>query len=309
VPSRDVLDARLLFVTGKGGTGKTTVALALARAAAAGGRRVVLVEVDSHRPTLAAWLGLETAYQPVAAGPGLDVANVTWLDALVDWLTGIVPVQRIVRLILTNRMVHLFLDVTAGSREVVLLARIEALLGRYDQVLVDLPAAGHAVSFLRVPQQSAGLFPSGPLRRTLDGLVDLLARRDTQVVLTSLPEEMVVNETVETWRRIAGFRPPLAIPLVVLNQALPPDPDPRWREEVRLLAARARGDGLAQEVLRAGVWEADREDLTAEALGRLSREVRSRVVTVPLLDALASPLDRVRHVEDLLSAALAEPAP
>ncbi len=305
MPARDVLDARLLFVTGKGGTGKTTVALALARAAAAEGRRVVLVEVDSHRPTLAAWLGIETAYTPVPAGPGLDVANVTWLDALVDWLTGIVPVQRIVRLILTNRMVHLFLDVTPGSREVVLLARIEALLHQYDQVVVDLPATGHAVSLLRVPQQSASLFPTGPLRRTLDGLVVLLARPDTQVVLAALPEEMVVNETIETWQKIAGFRPPLALPLVVLNQALSPDPDPRWREQVRRLAA-LQPEGPAGEVLRAGLWEAEREEITAEALRRLAREVRARVVVVPLLDTLADPLERVGQVEARLVEALAE---
>ncbi|MBN1337034.1 MAG: hypothetical protein JXB39_13835 [Deltaproteobacteria bacterium] len=304
---RDVLDARLLFVTGKGGTGKTTVALALARLAASEGRRVVLVEVDSHRPTLASWLDLETAYGPVPAGPGLDVANVTWLDALVDWLTGIVPVQRIVRLILTNRMVHLFLDVTPGSREVVLLARIEALLGSYDQVVVDLPAAGHAVSFLKVPQQSASLFPSGPLRRTLDGLVLLLSRPDTQVVLTALPEEMVVNETVETWVRLTGFRPSLALPLVVLNKALPPDPDPQWRADVRRVAARHKASHPAGAVLQAGLWEAEREELTADALDRLSREIRARVVLVPLVDELPGPLERVGHVEAVLGAALSDP--
>jgi hypothetical protein len=115
---------------------------------------------------------------------------------------------------------------------------------------------------------------------------------------------MVVNETVETWRKIDGFRPPLALPLVVLNQALPSDPDPRWREEVRRLVARAP-DGPSAEVLRAGLWEADRGELTDVARARLAREVSARVVIVPLLDTLAGPLDRVAYVEALLAHALA----
>jgi hypothetical protein len=240
-------------------------------------------------------------YAPVRVEAGLDVTNVTWMEALVEWLARIVPVQRVVRLILANRMVRLFLDVTPGSREVVVLARVLALREAYDLVVVDLPASGHAVSFLRVAFQSAGLFPGGPLRRTLDEVLEILARPDTHVVLAALPEEMAVNEAIETWQKLASLRPALSLPLVVLNQGLAATTGPAERALLARLAGALDGaPPPAAEVVRAGRWEVEREDLTADAGARIRAACASDLVVVPILDG-RSPIERARIVEACLT--------
>lgn len=309
---REVLQGRLLFVTGKGGTGKTTLAAMLARRSAEAGRRVVLLEVDNQRPSLVEHFHREPGYRPVEVAPGLSIANVTWLEALAEWLGHIVPVQRLAKIILGNRMVRLFLEVTPGSREVVILDRIAEFTEHFDQVIVDLPASGHAVSFLRVPFTAVGLFPAGPLRRTLERVLEILGRPDTHVLLASLPEDMVVNETIETWQKLRATAPGLSLPVVFLNQGLPPVLE--GAEEVlleRMLGALEAGrlegsaGDAAGELARAGRWERARERATAEALARISAETTATPLLIPLLEGAADASARVARVRAVLERAVA----
>ncbi len=299
---RALFAGRLIFVTGKGGTGKTTLALALARVIAGQGRRVLLVEIDNQHPSLTEHCGRAPSYEPVEVEPRLAIANITWFEALKEWLGHIVPVRRVVRLILGNRMVRLFLDVTPGSRETVIHARLMQLLKRYDTLVVDLPASGHALSFFRVPCKSAGLFPSGPIRRTLEAAVARLRRPDTHLVMASLPEEMVVNETIETSQALAELGSWLRPSLVVLNQAMAPT----LREDESELLGRLRsalesaGSDEARELVRAGFWEADRERDTGEAILRLRQTLDAPLLVAPLMGAGGDPGNRARRVEALL---------
>jgi arsenite-transporting ATPase len=301
-----LLQARLVFVTGKGGTGKTSVALALARAAASQGRRVCLAEVDNQRPSLAEYYDLGPSFQPTHVGPGLAVTNITWFEALQEWLGRFVPVQRVVRLIIGNRMVRMFLDVTPGSREVVTFARIMQLLDEFELVVVDMPASGHAVSFFRVFSGATTLFPAGPVRRTMDEALRCIARPSTHLVLCSLPEEMVVNETIETWQRLRRVAPELSIPMVVLNQGMRPA---LTEQEHTLLARLAEevgcggagsGDGPELELVRAGHWEAERERATGLAEQRLRDETDLELLVAPLMGSRGGAGTRVRRLEALL---------
>jgi anion-transporting ArsA/GET3 family ATPase len=300
-----LLGARLLFVTGKGGTGKTTLALALARAVAGQGRRVCVAEVDNHRPSLTEYYGVVPGFEPTPVAPGLAVTNITWFEALQEWLGRFVPVQRVVRLILGNRMVKLFLDVTPGSREVVTFARLMQLQERFDLVVVDMPASGHAVSFFRVFSRATSLFPAGPVRRTMDEALACIARADTQLVLCALPEEMVINETVETWSQLAEVAPSLSVPLVVLNKALPPT----LTSHEQLLLERLGSAGVsgelpggeaARELIRAGCWEAERERATGLAQARLREQTALDLLLVPMMGAGGGVGTRVRRLEALL---------
>ncbi len=292
--------SRVLFVSGKGGTGKTTLAAAVARLASAQGRRTLAVELDAQRPSFTAIFGRAPTYQPVEVAPNLSIANLTWLESLDDWLRTIVSVPRVVRLITHNRVVGLFLEATPGARDLAVLSRVMQLAAQYDLVVVDMPASGNAVAMLSIAHTAQRLFDTGPIRRCADDLVSLYARPDTRVVLVALPEEMVVNETIETARRVAADLPPLTVPLVLLNRATPPSFAP---EESALLAAllRSHADGLAREVLEAGRWEAELERATGEAEQRLKEDLAVPVLVLP---ALARG-EGVRRIVNQVTSALA----
>jgi len=283
----DLIYGRCLLVSGKGGVGKTTVSAALAKLAAAQGRRTVLVEIDNQRPSLDPIFGEANAYEPVKVDDNLWIANLLWRDAMREWVQRVVPVKRVVNLILENRIVQRFLDATPGNREVVLLSKLVWLTERFDLVVVDLPASGHAAALMAVPSRVLSLFKSGPIHERGVEAAQLLRAEGTHLVLVAIPEDMVINETVETWHAIRKTTPELSIPFTVLNQATHPSLTP---DELVLLdrlgeaehANPAQADS-ARELLRAARWEARLEAATATALERVADETSMRIVELPRL--------------------------
>ncbi len=290
----------VLFVTGKGGVGKTTLSAAIGRLAAGQGKRTLVLEVDNQHPTLPAIFGTPTAYEPVEVERNLSIANIAWAPALEDWVESIVSMRRLVRLIMKNRVVSLFLQVTPGARDLVMLWRTHQLASRYDLVVVDLPASGNAVAMLSVPLTAERLFPSGPIRRCADELLSLYARRDTAAVLVALPEEMVVNETLETSAKLLRDVRGLRVPLILLNRASVPSFTDAERSLLAALEALPIGDPVAADVLAAGRWEESLEAATAEAQTRL-KEAGRPVVVLPAV----SRRDGARRTTQMLVAALA----
>lgn len=269
MPLQAHIDARLVLVTGKGGTGKSTVAAAIGRRSAEAGRKTVVVEIDAFHSAMPGLLGRTPEYRPRPVAPGLAVCNVTWLEALEEWLERTIRVQRVVKLILRNRMVSLFLDATPGVREIVILSRVATLCEEYDQVVVDLPASGHAVALLQVPWVATNLLHTGPIRQRAEEIITLLGRPDTRPLVVCLPEEMVVTETLELQERLATHAPLLAPPMVLLNQASPPSLSQDEHRLIERLSARVEEGSTAGELVRAGRWEAELEQATATALERL----------------------------------------
>lgn len=286
-----LLDSRLVMVTGKGGTGKTTYAAALAILGAAKGKRTLLCEVDAQRPSTPAIFGQLPTYEPTQVRPNLWLSNVLFAPALAAFVTRMVPVRRVVKLVLDNKIVQRFLDFTPGSRELVTLARLGEMLGEYDLVVVDMPASGHAFSLLDVLRSALGLFRSGPVRKLAEELRELLLHPRTRLVFVALPEEMVVNETLETLERMQRADVVGGPPVVVLNRATLPS----LTEQERALIARlhdAALDGVAAEFVRAGRWEDQLEQATAEARDRLGEAFPTGPVLVPPAGAGGVP----RHV-------------
>lgn len=299
-----LLAHRLLMVTGKGGTGKSTFAAAFGRLAADRGRRTVVVEVDVQRPSLGSIYGVTSRYQPVQVAKNLSICNLDWHNALEEWLERTVPGQRVVKLILHNPIVSTFLDATPGAREVVILSKIATLTEQFDMVVVDMPASGHALGVLRVPTLAMRLMAAGPIRKRAEELQALFGRRDVGLVLVALPEEMVVNETVETWANVRREAPQLRIPAVALNRAA----SPSLTEDERLLLARLSVDGVSQdaaELLLAGRWEAGLESDTADALSRLKAEIGGPVLSFPRLGTLGGFEGGAERVVQQMTAALA----
>lgn len=282
VDSSVLFRSRVLFVSGKGGTGKTTLCAAITKLAASQGRRALLVELDNQRPSLTSVFGVKPVHTPREIAAGLSIANIEWVPALDDWLTDIVSAARLVRLITHNRMVSLFLEATPGARDLVVLMRVLRLAEKYDLVVVDMPASGNAVAMLSVAVTARRLFDVGPIRRCADELLALYRRPDTTMALISLPEEMVVNETIETAKKVRTDLGGLKLPLVLLNRATPPTLTEAESALLDTLAARELSP-LAAEVVGAGTWERNLERGTEDALTRLRDELDLPVLVLPVL--------------------------
>lgn len=296
-----MFDARLLVVTGKGGTGKTTVAAAMATAAAATGREVLLVEVEGRQglarlfdlPALAheesplADRIAGTALEPRAAlREYLDRAGVPVLGGLLE-LSG---------------AADLVTAATPGLGDALLVEKVWELATRagedgrpgYDLVVLDAPPTGRIVPFLRAPATIAGLARFGPVADRAGAVAHLLADpAQTRIVLTTLAEALPVTETLEAGAALAqaGF----TLGAVVANQVLPDllGTDaarlPRAADDVSGLAAAAAAGGLALRPadLKALVAEATDQqrlvDTQRRLVGRLRTELGVDVVELPLL--------------------------
>ena len=239
---RDVLNRKLLFVTGKGGTGKTTVAGALALAAARRGKRVLLLEVDMTRPSIADIFSASVSGRPRPIRPGIDAANVLFIDALRAYLTETVSVEMVVNALLRNKVVRYFLESTPYARELSFLNyfyhyyRDAQNARRYDLIVVDLPSSGHAIPILRVASDVLEMFHIGPLHKRAVELQAFLGdQRRVGMILVTLAEELPVNETIETWIK-AKKELPIRIEGVVVNRVADFPDDPALMDAIQTLA-------------------------------------------------------------------------
>jgi arsenite/tail-anchored protein-transporting ATPase len=179
--------SRVTIVAGKGGVGKTTVTAVLARAAADAGQRVLAIELDG-KPVLRELLD-ELPCQEISASKALE-------EYLRDHGFG-----RVAKRLSTSGVIDVVATAAPGIHDIVVLGKIKQLerSGEWDVIVVDGPAAGHAVTFLT---SAAGLHDavrSGPVRVQADEVLELL--RDptrAQVMLVTLPETTPVNEVIET---------------------------------------------------------------------------------------------------------------
>jgi anion-transporting ArsA/GET3 family ATPase len=207
-------DRHLLFVTGKGGAGKSTVTAALALLAARAGKRVLVCEVNAAQERIPPLLGAEPgggALQEVR--PGIHALNVRPRDAMREYGLMVLRFRAVYSAVFENRLAQYFLRMIPSLAELVMLGKIlhEARSRRpdggprWDTVLVDGPATGHAVQMLRVPSALLDAVPAGPLRRDAEWMHRLLVDPvKTAVALVTLPEDMPVNEAIELDAQVRG---------------------------------------------------------------------------------------------------------
>jgi anion-transporting ArsA/GET3 family ATPase len=220
-----LLERRLHFVVGKGGVGKTTMTAALAQLLARAGRRTLAVEMDSTGglPALLGADGATPTPRPVA--PDLHVLSLDGRAALEEYLGLIIPVKRLLQTVFSNRIYQYFVAAAPGLKELMTVGKIWYEATRegsggpaWDAIVVDAPATGHSLQYLRMPQAARDTFGAGLVQREAAKIVDLLQDADTTTVhLVTLAEEMPVAETLET---CAQLRDALHMPLgwVVVNK-------------------------------------------------------------------------------------------
>lgn len=264
----ELLKSRLLFVTGKGGVGKTSFAVAAGLYAAEMGRKTIVVEVDNFHPSTAELFATPIQYTPHEVRKNLFCCNITWKSALSDWLQSTVKVKHVVRLIEKNKVAMLFLDATPGAREIVILSKIVELLTHFEQVIVDLPASGHALGILRVPQTAQSLMKAGPVFEKAEQILSVFRAQSTALAIVALPEYMVVNESLEFADKIYDQVPSLSNIGMILNRMTIPS---LTEQELLLLESlkQERASNELQQLVAAGLWEAELEAGTESALQRL----------------------------------------
>jgi anion-transporting ArsA/GET3 family ATPase len=289
VPGPSLLDKRLLIVTGKGGVGKSSVSAALALVAARRGKRVLVCEVNA-RERVAPLLGAPPS-GPAArpAAPGISTVNVTPDEAMREYGLMVLKFRTIYQAVFENRVVRFFLRVVPSLAELVMLGKIlhevrveEDGRHRWDLVILDAPAAGHAVQLLRVPAALADTVPAGPLRRDVERMRDLLVDPAlTSLSIVTLPEEMPVSESIDL---DAQVRDVLGIPRGALFvNAMPAA---RFSPEERADLARLEaGPPPVGPAARAAVLQAERAAEAARYAARVREALDLPTVVLPLLPA------------------------
>lgn len=246
VPARkapdSLIDLRLVFVTGKGGVGKTTVAAALAQLAAQRGKRVLACEVDAKGDLAALFEAAPTDFAGREVSPGVVAMSMDTEASLREYLRMFLRVPVATRLGPLAKVFDFVATAAPGVREILTVGKLcyEARERRYDLIVVDAPASGHIVSQLAAPQAINELVKVGLIRTQTDWMLDILSDpRRTGVVVVTTPEEMPVTETLEVSARIET-ETTVRLSAVVVNRVLP-ELFGRHEEEVfeRLYAGRA----------------------------------------------------------------------
>lgn len=227
-PAPDLLERRLLFFTGKGGVGKSTVAAATALLASSIGKRVLLVEVDAKGDVPAQFERPAVGFRAREVYPGVLAMAMDTEESLKEYLRLNLRVPVLGRVGPVARALEFVATAAPGVKEILTIGKIcwevrEAIEGRadFDLVVVDAAATGHVVAQLGAPDSIRELVDVGPVRAQTEWLSQILADPAiTAVNVVTTPEEMPVAETIEL---VGRMRERLAVPLgaVVVNRVLP----------------------------------------------------------------------------------------
>ena len=286
-----LFDKRLVFVTGKGGVGKTTVAAALGLAAARAGKRTIVCEVARQERVSRAFHREGVGARETELGDGLYAISIDPQRALEEYLEDQLGSRRLASLMYSNRIFDYFAAATPGARELATIGKVWELSQvhrrrredrSYDFVIVDAPASGHGLGMLGTPKTFREAVRVGPIHRQAGIIHDFVTNPETTGVLAvALPEEMPVNETVELEGRLRDELG-VAIDQVVVNALLPERFSAGDCE--RIAAANGSHPVTAvRAALRAAQTEYAQARSQRSQLRRLQDEAGAPVATLPYL--------------------------
>ncbi|MGA2835204.1 MAG: ArsA-related P-loop ATPase [Acidimicrobiales bacterium] len=218
-----ILDRRLIFVTGKGGTGKTTVASALALLAASRGKKVLICEIDAKGEMAAYYEAPPTSFKEKEVQPGVFAMTMDTEASLREYLKLQLRIPIVGRIGPVAKAFDFLATAAPGVREILTMGKLcfEVRDGDWDLVVVDAPASGHIVGQLAAPQAVNGLVKVGLIRTQTGWMLDLLSDPAvTGLLAVCTPEEMPVSETIELAVRVRE-ETTVDLAAVVVNRVLP----------------------------------------------------------------------------------------
>jgi anion-transporting ArsA/GET3 family ATPase len=308
--TRPLLDRDLIYVTGKGGVGKTTVAAAIGLAAAAQGRTTIVCEVaeQHHMSRAFAHAGVGRDKEARLADD-LYAITVDPQHALEEWLSRQVGGQAL-RILTRSSAFQYFVAAAPGAKELITIAKVwELAQGKrwtktnriYDLVVVDAPASGHGIAMLQTPKTFGEIARVGPIQRQAFKVRDMLADPDrTGYVAVALPEEMPVNETLQLQDKLVDAVG-LDLDAIVVNGLYP---ERFSREDADRIRDLADNDGYAAEeaaALRAALAADDRARGQRTHLRRLRKDARAPVLTLPYVFDAELGLEHYRDMGERLA--------
>ena len=286
----ELLDKRVVFVTGKGGVGKSTVAAALGLKAAAAGKRTIVCEVAAQQRVAELFGKRAGLFEEVEVADNLWTISIEPDEALREYVLLQLKVKAMRDLLFRSRIFTYLAAATPGLRELVTIGKVWEIAQpdrkvrdgrRYDLVIVDAPATGHGIAFLQTPRMYAGIARVGPIHSQavqLDALITDHAQ--TGVAIVSLPEEMPVNESAaleERLREEIGA----SVDLIYMNALYPERFSAAEAKELSALADRESG---GESLAAAAAASEHRRARTQRAqLSRLRRRVEAPVKTLPFV--------------------------
>lgn len=287
---RDLLDKRLVIVTGKGGVGKSTVALALGLASAQRGRKTIVCEVSAQERLSRAFHRADVGFHEVEMAENLWAISIDPDESMREYVLLQLKVRAMRDLLFRSKIFNYLAAATPGLRELVTIGKIWELAlddrkvkkgRRYDTVIVDAPATGHGVGFLQTPRTFANVARVGPIASQAETLDRFITdHRRTGVAIVALPEEMPVNETANLERDL-NEEVGVAVDRIYLNGLYPE----RFSadEEQTMEGAFDAAEGASRTALRAALSQRRRSVAQREQLARLEELTDAPVSTLPFL--------------------------
>jgi|tagenome__1003787_1003787.scaffolds.fasta_scaffold20968340_3 anion-transporting ArsA/GET3 family ATPase len=281
--------SHVVIVAGKGGVGKTTVTAALATAAARAGSSVLVVEIEG-KSGLATMFGVEAlTYDEIDLDSGIRARFLTPDAALVDYLVTH-GMKRISKRLIASGALDVVATAVPGMKDILVLGKVKSLdeIRAAELIIVDAPAAGHAISFLLSPRGLLDAVRVGPINKQASDVVQLLSDPERcQVMLVTLPEETPVSEVIDTAFAIED-RAGVALGPVIVNQCFDlPFEGVAAPVDAVLADAAACGrfvsEREASDLAHAGAFRAERHALQREQVTRLAERLPLPRIELPFL--------------------------
>jgi anion-transporting ArsA/GET3 family ATPase len=305
-----LLDKRLIFVTGKGGVGKSTVAITLGLLAARSGRRCIVAELSAQDRIQRAFDHHGEHFKEVELSPGLYTISIDPQHAMEEYLR--IKAGPLGHALSASRVFGAFAMATPGMRELLSIGKVWELAqlerrtrdaAPYDLVVVDAPATGHGLGILKTPRTFAEIAMVGPIAHQGRTIADTIDDRSfTGIVAVATPEEMPISETLALSEALQ--RDGLGLDAVVLNALYPR----RFSDDGDLAALnralRKASEPHTRAALRAALSEHSRATSQRQQQVRLAEGVGSEPIELPYVFADELGPEQLELLADVLQAGL-----